>query len=208
MNKTKIQLSLLCTILLLTIYFGFVYEKKPNWQGMPAKNEPIQTKIENALPFKHKKFYITPLANYSITGIALSTKRYFFDPVSSISPIDIAIVWKKMSVADVIKEFEFKHRRRAIIYRTKKDYWPIMENEVKTCISNNHCIPADKNIKKKLLKIKKYDLITIKGQLVKAEKPGMGPWTSSLSRDDGARWGELVGCEIIYVTDVEILKKN
>lgn len=208
MNKTNIQLCLLCLILVFIGYFGFIYEKKPNWQGMPAKKEPIQKNIKDGVPFKHKDFYITPLADYSITGIVISTKRYFFDPTSSISPIDIAIVWKKMSVADIIKEFKFKHRRRAIIYATKKDYWPIMEKEVKTCISNNHCIPANKQIKKKLLKIKQYDLVKIKGQLVKAEKPGLDPWESSLSRDDGPGWGKLVGCEIIYVTDVEILKKE
>ncbi|MBR3627232.1 MAG: hypothetical protein IKN42_00115 [Elusimicrobia bacterium] len=207
MNKTNIQLILTCLLLVLIIYFGFIYKKEPDWNGMPAKNEPIQTEIKNPVPFKNGKFLITPLANYSITGIVISTKRYFFDSVSSISPIDIAIAWKKMSVADVIKEFKFKHRRRAIIYTTKKDYWPIMEKEVKTCISNNHCIPANKDIKKKLLKINKYDLVRIKGQLVKAEKSGMEPWVSSLSRDDGPGWGKLIGCEIIYITDVEILKK-
>ena len=208
MNKTKLQLYLLCLLMVFILYFGFIYKKEPNWQGMPVKNEPFQKELKNSVPFKYKKFFITPLAEYSITGIVISTKRYFFDPTSSISPIDIAIVWKKMSVADVIKEFKFKHRRRAIIYTTKKDYWPIMEKEVKTCISNNHCIPANKEIKKKLLKIKQYDLITLKGQLVKAEKPGMEPWTSSLSRDDGPGWGKLVGCEIIYVTDVEISKRK
>ena len=208
MNKTNLQLCLICLLMALVLYFGFIYKKEPWWQGMPAKKEPIQTNIQNAVPFKYKKFFITPLAEYSITGIVISTKRYFFDSTSSISPIDIAIVWKKMSVADVIKEFKFKHRRRAIIYTTKKNYWPIMENEVKTCISNNHCIPANKEIKKKLLKIKQYDLVKIKGQLVKAEKSGMEPWVSSLSRDDGPGWGKLVGCEIIYVTDVEILKKE
>lgn len=208
MNKIKIQLFVLCFLLGIVFYFGFIYKKVPDWQGMPAKKEPIQTKIENALPFKYKNFYITPLADYSITGVVISTKKYYFDSVASVSPIDIAIVWKKMSVADVIKEFEFKHRRRAIIYRTKKCYWPIMENEVKSCISNNHCIPADKKIKKKLLKLKQYELVKIQGQLVKVEKPGMAPWISSLSRDDGACWGELAGCEIIYVTDVEILPKS
>lgn len=208
MDKTKIQLFLLCLLMVVIFFFGFIYKKEPDWQGMPAKKEPIQTDIKNPVPFKYEKFFITPLANYSITGIVISTKRYFFDSVSSVSPIDIAIVWKKMSVADVIKEFKFKHRNRAIIYTTKKDYWPIMEKEVKTCISNNHCIPADKHIKKKLLKIKQYDLVTIKGQLVKVEKNGMEPWESSLSRDDGPGWGKLVGCEIIYVTDVDILKKE
>lgn len=207
MNKTNVQLILTCLLLVFIVYFGFIYKITPSWQGMPAKNDPIQTEIKNSVPFKYGKFLITPLADYSISGIVISTKRYFFDAVSSISPIDIAIVWKKMSVADVIKEFKFKHRRRAIIYTTKKDYWPIMEKEVKSCISNNHCIPANKDIKKKLLKINKYDLIKIKGQLVKVEKSGMEPWVSSLSRDDGPGWGKLVGCEIIYITDVEILKK-
>lgn len=208
MNKTKIQLFLLCLLMVMIVYFGFIHKKEPNWQGMPAKTEPIQAEITNPVPFKYKKFFITPLANYSITGIVISTRRYFLDAVASISPIDIAIVWKKMSVADVIKEFNFKHRRRCIIYRTKKDYWPIMENEVKTSISNNHCIPANDEIKKKLLKIKQYDLIRIKGQLVMAQRADMEPWVSSLARDDGPGFGKLVGCEIIYVTDVEILKKE
>ena len=208
MNKIKIQLYLLSVLIIFILYLGFIYKKNPDWKGIPAKNDPIQNEIKNPVPFKYEKFFITPLAEYSITGIVISTKRYFFDATSSISPIDIAIVWKKMSVADVIKEFKFKHRNRAILYAPKKDYWPIMEREVKTCISNNHCIPADKYVKKKLLNIKQYDLITIKGQLVKAEKPGMEPWTSSLSRDDVSEWGKLVGCEIIYVTDVEILKKE
>ncbi len=206
MDKIKIQLFLLSLLMVLIVYFGFVYKKTPNWQGMPAKKEPIQTDIKNPIPFKCKDFLITPLADYSLTGIVISTKRYFFDTVASISPIDIAVVWKKMSVADVIKEFKFKHRRRAIIYTTKKDYWPIMEKEVKTSISNNHCIPASKDVRKKLLKIKQYDLVTIRGQLVKVEKSGMEPWVSSLSRDDGPEWGRLAGCEIIYVTDVEIVK--
>jgi len=201
-----IQLFFTCLLMVLVFYFGFIYEKTPNWQGMPAKQEPVQKEIKNAFPFKFKDFFITPLADYSITGIVISTERYFFDATSSISPIDIAIVWKKMSVADVIKEFKFRHGNRAIIYSTKKDYWPIMENEVKTCISNNHCIPANKEIKKKLFKIGKYDLVKIQGQLVQVEKVGMQPWTSSLSRADGPEWGELAGCEIIYVTDVEILK--
>ncbi len=208
MNKTNIQLFLICLLMVVIVYFGFIYEKKADWKGIAVKQEPIQNVIKNKAPFKYKKFFLTPLADYSVTGIVISTKRYFFDSVSSISPIDVALAWKKMSMAEVLREMKFKHRKRCLLYAPKKDYWPIMEKDIRTSLSNNHCIPADKNIKKKLFKIKQYDLVTIKGQLVKAEKPGMIPWTSSLSREDTSSWGEMIGCEIIYVTDVEILKRS
>lgn len=210
MNKTYIQLFFLCAVMTFLIYFGFIYENKPDWQGMPAKKEPIQKSLQSqGIPFKYKNAFIIPLADYNITGIVISTKRYFFDSVSSISPIDIAVGWKKMSVADVIKELKFNHRRRCLIYAPKqKNHWPILLNEIKTSLSNNHCIPANEQIRKKLLKIRKYDLVAIKGKLVSVEKEGMAPWTSSLSRDDGPGWGKLVGCEIIYVTEIEFLKKD
>ncbi len=208
MNKTNIQLFLLFLLMAFVFYFGFIYEKKADWKGIIAKQEPVQRMIKHPKPFKYKKFFITPLADYSITGVVISTERYFFDSTSSISPIDIALAWKKMSMAEVLTELKFKHRRRCLLYAPKKDYWPILEQDIRSSLSNNHCIPANKDIKRKLFKIKQYDLVTIKGQLVKAEKPGMMPWTSSLSRNDTSFWGEMVGCEIIYVTDVEILDKK
>ncbi|WP_372519042.1 hypothetical protein [Candidatus Ruminimicrobiellum ovillum] len=208
MNRTSIQLFFICLLMAVIGYFGLIYEKAPQWRGILVKKEPIQRMIKKPKPFKYKKFFITPLADYSITGVVISTERYFFDPTSSISPIDVALAWKKMSMPEVITEFKFKHRRRCLLYSPKKGYWPIMEHDIRNSISNNHCIPANKDIKKKLFKIKQYDLVTIKGQLVKAEKPGMMPWTSSLSRNDTSSWGEMVGCEIIYVTDVEILEKQ
>lgn len=207
MNKNNIYLILCLLSLALIFYFGFIYEKQPDWSGMPAQFEPIQKNIKNSTFFIHEKdFIITPLADYEITGIVISTKRYFFDATSSISPIDIVIAWKKMSVADVIKDMKFKHRNRAVIYSPKKEYWPITEKEVMVSLSNNHCIAANKEIKKQLFKIKKYDLVTLEGQLVSVEKKGMQPWVSSLSRDDGPGWGKLIGCEIIYVTNVKIRK--
>jgi hypothetical protein len=63
--------------------------------------------------------------------------------------------------------------------------------------ANEHCIPATPEIKKALLKIKKYDLVTIKGYLVSAKKKNWS-WVSSLTRrDTGAN-----SCELIWVTEV------
>ena len=107
MNTTKIQLFLLCLLMAVIGYFGFVYKKTPDWKGILVKKEPIQRMIKNPEPFKYKKFFITPLADYTITGVVISTERYFFDPTSSISPIDVAIAWKKMSMPEVITEFKF-----------------------------------------------------------------------------------------------------
>jgi len=208
MFKEYIEIIILLSCLVALIYFGLLYEKKADWEGVPVKSEPIQTTLKSNISIKYGKgFFIVPLADYKIKGIVVSTERYFFDSTSFISPIDICLVWKNMSVADVINGFKFKQQRRYVLYAPKnKKYWPLMEQEVKSCLSNNHCIPANKQIKKQLLKIKKFDLVTLKGQLVKVQKVGMQDWVSSLSRDDEGEWGKLGGCEIIYVKEVTIEK--
>ena len=209
-EKIKVYLQLLFLFLILCIitYSCFAGDKKAKWQGMSAPDEPIQTKLDAAEPqIKYKNAKLIPLANYDVTGVVISTKRYFFDAGSSVSPIDIVLAWDKMSDADVINKIRFKHRRRCILYYPSDGkQWPISFEDIQKNISNNHCIPADSKIKKKLFSVKKYDVVNIKGKLVSVRRDGFENWTSSLSRTDGMGTGELYGCEIIYITDVDILK--
>ncbi|MBQ3834824.1 MAG: hypothetical protein II816_04850, partial [Elusimicrobia bacterium] len=143
--KIYIQLFLLFIALVVILYFCFAGDKKAKWQGMPVPDEPIQTELDKTEPqIKYKNARLIPLANYDITGVVISTKRYFFDAGASVSPIDVVLAWNKMSVADVINGIKFKHRRRCILYYPKNgEYWPIMFEEIQKNISNNHCIPAN-----------------------------------------------------------------
>ena len=50
MNKTKLQLYLLCLLMVFILYFGFIYKKEPNWQGMPVKDkEEVFTRLKEWL---------------------------------------------------------------------------------------------------------------------------------------------------------------
>jgi hypothetical protein len=78
--------------LLLLILFGLVRccwpESKAAWDGCPAPDEPIQTKQDLPPAFEHDGFRITPLANYSITGVVVSRERYYFDQMAGLIPIE------------------------------------------------------------------------------------------------------------------------
>lgn len=194
MNKKILLIAALLPFIL------FSCSKKADWQGIPAPQEPIQNTLELPKPFEYKEHAITPLANYSVTGVVLSTKRYRFDREASLSPVDIAVGWKHMSDAEVLNKLKIDQRHRWYIWRAPEGY-PIQKELIERSSANEHCVPATPQIKKALLKIKKHDLVTIKGYLISAEKQNW-KWTSSLTRNDtGSN-----SCELIWVTEVSSSK--
>ncbi|MEA2016656.1 MAG: hypothetical protein U9O59_08185, partial [Actinomycetota bacterium] len=80
--------------------------------------------------------------------------------------------------------------------------------------SNNHLFTREKDLSDEAKKINRGDQITIKGKLVNiiaAPLEGNGisgqntiTWKSSTTREDNGRGA----CEIIYVEDIEVLKKG
>ncbi len=64
-----------------------------------------------------------------------------------------------------------------------------------------HMVPADDFIASKLDDVVAGQVISLEGQLIKAEAADGWRWQSSLSREDtGAS-----ACELIYVTDLQII---
>ena len=77
-------------------------------------------------------------------------------------------------------------------------------------VSNNHIIPADKNVRKLMYKVKRNDYIRIDGFLSsvyydnnKKNVTNNSLWTSSTKRNDTGNGA----CEIIYVTNIVWLKE-
>lgn len=195
-NKLYVFLAAVLMIVLVSC------SQEADWEGMPAPNIPEQNITDLPGPFRYKDYTIKPLANYTITAIVLSAENYYFDRGAALVPLDLLLGWKRMSAADVINQFEFSQSGRWGRVTTKGEQYPIPKKEVDKSIANTHCAPASKEIKNKLLKLKKYDLITMKGYLIEIKGKNY-VIKSSLSREDTGSGA----CEVLWVTDVFKMEK-
>ena len=187
-------------IFLLLIGAGcwFLFHDQPaHWRGIPAAAEPLQT--DKALPraFLHEKYTVTPLARYSITAVVLSRDRYRFDDAAELAPVDLALGWGSMSIADVINELSVSQSGRWYEY-TYKNEAPLDPQDIARHSANTHCLPADSAVRKQLLAVRRHDLVTLEGYLVEITTAEGFHWRSSLSRDDTGGGA----CEVMWVTGV------
>lgn len=67
--------------------------------------------------------------------------------------------------------------------------------------SNMHMIPANEEIKERLLSLRQGAIIELKGFLVGVQMGGQWVWGSSLSRTDTGNWA----CEIVWVNELSVL---
>ncbi|HOH98359.1 MAG TPA: hypothetical protein PL188_08670 [Candidatus Cloacimonadota bacterium] len=167
--------------------------------------EPLQSEAKGiALPITNKKglmYIFTAKAEYSIAGVLVSKQRYYSGPMSQISPYDYALVWGE--VPNHLKYLTFSQVLRFCLMDYDANL-PITLNYLYTHVSNNHLIPATKNIRGALKLAKEGDKVVLDGYLVNVDlgKKGrtVGNWTTSLDRkDQGAG-----ACEIIYLTRLRI----
>jgi hypothetical protein len=61
-------------------------------------------------------------------------------------------------------------------------------------------IPADAAVAAVLDEVRPGQIVSLQGQLVRAESPDGWMWQSSLSREDTGNHA----CELMYLTDIEI----
>jgi hypothetical protein len=172
-------------------------EAKADWKGIPAARAPVQSESNLPAAFAHGDYTITPLARYSVTAVVLSRERYRNDRQADLSPLDLALGWGPMSMAGVINELRFSQGGRWYEYRWP-DEPPLEPAQMSTNSANTHCLPADKEVRRSLLAVKRHDLVMLEGYLVEIAGPKGYRWRSSLTREDsGAR-----SCEVFWVTSV------
>lgn len=171
-------------------------------------NDPIQINdsISTIAPLQLGKtrFFLTIKAKYKLSGILVSTRRYHDGYWSRLSPYDFAVCWGK--VPDMFPYLKFNQIARFCHFRYRhsvivdKDY-------VLSHMSNNHIIPANRNIYRALSIAKKKEPIEIEGYLVNAmasvKGRGTSDWNTSIKREDSGAGA----CEIIYVTKLRLNDK-
>jgi hypothetical protein len=172
-------------------------EPEAKWRGMPAARDPVQSSASIPRAFKHDQYTITPLASYRVSAVVLGRERYRNDPASAIAPVDLALGWGPMSVAEVLNHLDISQSGRWYEYSWTGDP-PLDQNQIALHSANTHCIPANAETRAKLLRVKRHDVVTLEGYLVEVTSDDGYRWRSSLSRDD-TRGGS---CEVMWITSV------
>lgn len=161
--------------------------------GMMIPEEPVQGGLPaGKVPWMVSGTRIVPLASYRIKARVLHTERYRFERMADLAPLDLGVGWRVMSDETWASASEFSNANRYLSWHYKDPNFP---GEASICISNMHLLPANDRVRDKLLSLRKGELVQLNGYLVEVQRPGMNPWTSSLSRfdrGDGA-------CEIMWV---------
>lgn len=200
--KEKKQIALLIFLLVLLgciLYYNiYVMGEIKYPPGILIASEPEQVIIEKGKPWRVGERIFVPLARFSLKARVLSTERYRFDPVSDISPIDLALGWGPMSDQSVLNQLEIgQGNRRFFIFPVRccpPLPWPVIMSHS----SNMHMIPANGAIEKSLKSIRRGELIALSGYLVGIREGGQWTWFSSLSRTDTGDGA----CEILWVNNL------
>ncbi len=187
-------------VLLCTYVAMFVYKpRRHHPPGQIAPQPPVQEILKDAPVFEFKNHAITPLARIAIQARVLSTKTYWFDSSSKLSPIDLALGWGSMSDSIVLSKLRVTQSGRWYEYSWKNDP-PLDPAIISVCSANMHMIPSTPEIRKKLLSIHRGDIVEIVGLLVAISGSDGFKWSSSLTRTDQGGGA----CEVVYVESLEI----
>jgi hypothetical protein len=190
--------KLLAFVLVGAAVWFYFHEPRANWRGMPAAREPLQRPERLPHPFEQDGYTITPLARYQLTAVVLGRDRYRNDRGATLSPVDLALGWGPMSVASVINGLSISQSGRWYEY-TWSGEPPLDPGLIATHSANTHCLPATAEVRRRLLEVKRHELVTMEGYLVEVSADDGYRWRSSLTRDDTGAGA----CEVFWITSLE-----
>ena len=165
--------------------------------GVHAPEPPRQHTI-SAASFVENGYSVTPLADFSLTAKVLSRTDYRFDKEADLSPTDLALGWGPMSNEAVLAHFDISQRNRWYYWRS--DNLPLSAQQVTEHSANMHIIPANADVARTLKRVRKGDLVSLSGNLVKVKDTNGWQWISSLTRSDSGDGS----CELVWVKELSI----
>lgn len=218
----KIAKILTVISVFILVFSYFQKSKLPNSNEIvdPLYQEPIQKEI-NLAPFDVSKgtltYNIIPLYGYAITGLVVADydSENWFDYIHKYDRLntkDLCIIWNNNLKNDAFKKINYSHGEFTCYYRySGADSALVQKYFSPDELSNNHLLPANDEIYKKIKESSVGDQVKIEGYLanysyIPEEKGDNNRWTrnTSVTRTDTGNGA----CEIIYVTNFEILKKD
>lgn len=192
-----------------------------NIETADQNQKPDLTQLIEIKSLKNKKiYYLLPLAEYSISSRLKEKNDFFFLQwdIDKVALMDYGLVWGDMAKKDNFKKINANSNQtiiaRGLVYNLKiknkhrkqadEEY-----NYLKSHVSHNHIIPANKKILKALKAVKRGQIIKLDGYLVDVYDSNIDKFAmTSLSLTDtneSARGGGA--CEIMYVTKIQVGEK-
>lgn len=166
------------------------------WQ--PTADGPVQAATSDA-PFEFRGFQVKPLATFTVQARVLSREDYSLGKEAELSPVDLALGWKRMADPGVYKALNITQSGRWYRY-TWRDQPPIPPQEIIESSANMHMIAATPAVERALKQARAGGYIRITGKLVEVTHQSGWRWTSSLTRtDSGAN-----ACELVFVEAVQL----
>ncbi len=181
------------------LFFWWTHRPVTHGPGAVAPHPPRQAQIQDVQGFSHKEYRITPLAQFEGEARVLGRKRYRSGRETELSPVDFALGWGAMSDERVLEELSISQSGRFYFWWGRE--LPIPEETIVKSSANMHIIPATDDIAKRLKKVRKGHVLSLKGYLVKAEASDGWRWISSLTRTDSGAGA----CEVVWLEDFSIL---
>ena len=172
--------------------------------GVLAAADPSQTALTSGDPIGWNEGVVkfNPLAHYDIKARILSRQSYYFDPMSGISSLDLALGWGRMSDPANYDKLNIRQFARWYEYHWP-DQPPIPADEIIRSSANTHIISANSAVAYQLFWLRQGDVVQLTGYLVQATFPSGATWTSSLSRTDTGDHS----CEVMWVNTVKNLAR-
>jgi hypothetical protein len=184
-------------IFLVTFFSYKHFFKSPKLKEAGPFLNPVQTKLEKIVLLNGPiGFAITSSNKYELTAMILGRDRYYFDPLSKISPIDLILGWGPSTTKLYLSKVKYSQYGRWYHFHYD-DERGMNQRDIELNTANTHIIPEFKNasLKKKILNLKVGDVVKLSGYLVDVDGPDGFNWHSSLSREDTGDGA----CEVFYV---------
>lgn len=131
----------------------------------------------------------------------LGYKFYDEDEQAKFSPVDFAVSWGLFSRPEIASKIAVEQYDRYL--KWGMDHLPVPAEDAMKMVSNIHIVPANPTIAKQITKVKRGDLVRLKGDLVEITSDDL-VWRSSLTPDDVGDGA----CEVFRVNSIEWIEKT
>jgi len=195
----KNALYILLVVLLVMFWRDWAAREVTHEAGVLVPSAPRQQNLVDDQPLHMDGYRLTRRAAFDIQARVLSRKNYRWGSESDLSPLDLALGWGVMSDQSVLDRIEITQSSRWYFTRYELPA-PVSDREIITHSSNMHVIPANDWVHKKLKKIRRGNILQLKGFLVDVKSESGFHWNTSMRRDDTGNGS----CEVFYVEEVYI----
>lgn len=145
-------------------------------------------------------FVLSPVSEFETEARVLDASRYYFDRKGWLAPMAVVIGWGKMSneaIYDNVDIHLYNH-----LYRWENQAPELIsDEEIQLSTASVHLIPASKEVKQTMRRIRIGDIVSLRGSLVNVRRTTGWKWPTSKIREDK---GDDSG-EILYLRAIDII---